>query len=576
MSRHRGAEATPGPPAKPSAWRFSPWVVVGAGAFTTSVVVIWSSTLPMLAPVALQAIAACGLLASLVAGLASSLQRHNASEASHRLAVSEHRAHHDPLTGLLNREGVVHLLEGAIKQAKRDKTAVGVLFLDLDRFKTVNDSMGHETGDVLLTLVGERLGTAVRSGDTVARFGGDEFIVICSGLMHEAATVAVATDILRSFERPLQVETGEFVITPSIGIATASPERSCTASDLVRDADAAMYRAKRNRSGYTVFDEAQRQDAVVRIQTEQALRSALDRADLEVFYQPIVDGQSRALRELEALVRWRRPVEGLVSPDSFLPVAEEAGMMAALGELVLREACAQSALWNHGALAGAQVGMAVNVAERQLIDRNFPSLVADVLSWSGLDAGQLTLEITEDLVIDHLDSSLSVLRDLKGLGVALSIDDFGTGRSSLSYVKRLDMVDSLKIDRTFVNDLGRGDVSHTIVEAIVSMASALGLTVIAEGVETEEQFRYLRDLGVSLMQGYLFQRPLPSDALEHLVERTDRGRPDPSDQLNTISSLATPSGASAIRRLARTRPETADAPAPRRLTNDTEPVAGRY
>ena len=471
----------------------------------------------------------------------------------------------------------MHSLQQALDRGQSENTAVGVLFLDLDRFKMVNDSMGHETGDLLLTLVAERLLDSVRTTDSVARFGGDEFIVICSGLMNESAISAMATDILAAFEKPLIIDGGEFVVTPSIGVAASSPDHPRLASDLLRDVDAAMYRAKRSKSGHAVYDEAQRRNAISRIQTERALRTALDNSDLEVFYQPIVDGNTRTLRELEALVRWRRPDKGLVSPDQFLPVAEEAGLMSALGELVMREACAQSALWNHGALTGSRIGMAVNVAERQLIDKNFPSLVARVLQWSGLTPSQLILEITEDLVVDHLDSSLSVLRDLKSLGVALSIDDFGTGRSSLSYIKRLDMVDSLKIDRSFVSDLGHSHVSHTIVEAIVSMAGALGLDVVAEGVETEHQYEYLRGRGVSLMQGYLFHAPMSSTDLEQLVAnaRGDGHVSPNSAQTNSADG----EGASAIRTLSRSKlagQTPGAAPPPRHLTSDAQPVAGRY
>ena len=536
----------------PAAWRYSAWTVTGVGLAATAVVAFWVFRIPDLSTTARQGIIACGVLVSLITGLTSAMQRHTVEAATELLAATEHRAHHDRLTGLLNREGVLRRLEMSITEADKHNTALGVLFLDLDRFKMVNDSMGHETGDVLLTLVGERIRDAVRNTDVVARFGGDEFVVICGGLIHEDSVVAVASQILTAFEQPLIIDGGEFVVTPSIGIATTTRGRSRTANDLLRDADAAMYRAKRTRSGYSVFDEAQRQDVMTRMQTERALRSALDSSALEVYYQPIVDANTRSLRELEALVRWDRPGEGLVSPASFLPVAEEAGLMAALGELVLREACAQSVLWNHGALAGGRVGIAVNVAERQLIDKNFPALVAQILHWSGLEPWQLTLEITEDLVIDHLDSSLSVLRDLKRLGVALAIDDFGTGRSSLSYVKRLDMVDGLKIDKSFVHDIGKGQVGHTIIEAIVSMAAALELTIVAEGVETEHQFQYLRDLGVTLMQGYLFQPPMAAHALEDLVQRGARAD-QATEQARAISALAAPGGASAIRQLARAK-----------------------
>ena len=319
-------------------------------------------------------------------------------------------------------------------------------------------------------------------------------------------------------DRPVPLGSGEMVVVPSIGIATSNSAQPRTSEELVRDADAAMYRAKRNRSGYAVFDEEQRQVAMSRLDTERALRIAVAARELDVHYQPIVDSQTKQLTSFEALVRWNRHDVGWVGPGEFLPVAEEAGLMAGIGELVLREACAQASVWARTYWKDSPVTMGVNVAERQLVDPNFAKTVAEILEWSGLEPWRLTLEITEDLVIDHLDSALSVLRDLKELGVSLAIDDFGTGRSSLSYVKRLDMVDYLKIDKSFVDGLEQPGVDQAIIEAITSLAKALDLVMVAEGVETVGQLNRLVDLGVERIQGYVVEKPLSSGDIESRMQ----------------------------------------------------------
>jgi EAL domain-containing protein (putative c-di-GMP-specific phosphodiesterase class I) len=288
-----------------------------------------------------------------------------------------------------------------------------------------------------------------------------------------------------------------------------------------------MYRAKREKTGLSVFDEAQRRQALGRLDTEQQLRIALEDSKLDVHYQPIVDSRDRSIAAMEALVRWNRPGKGFVAPGSFLDVAEESGLIAPLGELVLREAVAQTSIWNHGILSGRQVKVGVNVAERQLIDPLFVSKVEKVLEWAALPPWLLTLEITEDVIMEHLDSSLSVLRDVKRMGVNLAIDDFGTGRSSLSYVRRLDMVDVLKIDKSFVDGLGQDSVDEAIVQAIAAMATALGLEMVAEGVETELQFDILKSLGVHRVQGFLFHRPVPASELEYELRHDNRLVPPP-------------------------------------------------
>ncbi len=489
------------------------WIIIAVGIVATILAYLVAPRIHSGIANAGPLIAFTGILVSLVCGL-TNLIVHTGRVTQADVKHSQHMANHDPLTGLPNRVGLLRHLESAISEMERENTALGVLFLDLDRFKVINDTMGHDAGDALLRVVGERLVTAVRSTDLVARFGGDEFVVVSRGLMSTESLVQIARQILKAFEQPLPMGSGDMVVSPSIGIAYASRRNPRNHHELVRDADAAMYRAKRARTGYAIFDEQQRADALTKLDTEQGLRNAIEESELDVFYQPIIDAKTRRLASLEALVRWNRPGHGIVGPNEFLTVAEEAGLMASLGEVVLKEATAQAAIWTHTYWQGLDVKIGVNVAERQLIDYTFAHQVERILTWAGLPASSLTIEITEDVIVDHLDSSLTVLRDLKSLGVSLAIDDFGTGRSSLAYVKRLDMIDYLKIDKSFVQGLNDSAVNLAIVEAIVAMAKALGLTLVAEGVESNEHFELLASMGVDRMQGYLFEKPLAAHELE--------------------------------------------------------------
>ncbi|MEM7273927.1 MAG: EAL domain-containing protein [Actinomycetota bacterium] len=430
-----------------------------------------------------------------------------------RMDQVAHDARHDTLTGLPNRAELFRILEESIAEHQREDLVLGVLFLDLDRFKLVNDSMGHEVGDELLKIVADRLRSTVRSTDVVARLGGDEFVVLCRDLLSGDSVVGMANQILKRFRDPVALNGQDHRIGTSIGISIAAPGHQRDADDLVRDADVAMYRAKETKSGYAVFDEAQRLRLLDRMDIERDLQNALDGDELVVHYQPIIDVSTQSLYGFEALVRWIHPTRGLLGPGQFLPIAEEAGLMSRLGESVMREACAQAAVWNHISPAAQQIKMSVNLAEQQLVDTGLRARVAEILSWAGLPAEQLVLEITEDLIVDHLDG-LDMLSELRMLGVELSIDDFGTGQSSLGYVKQFDMVTTLKIDKRFVTDMRSGEADRAIIEAIVAMASALNMRVVAEGVEFEDQARDLHGMGVNLMQGFLFNQALGPELID--------------------------------------------------------------
>ena len=442
------------------------------------------------------------------------------------LARTAHDATHDALTDLPNRNALFERLDDALARAKETDTVVGVLFLDLNRFKAINDSMGHEAGDELLRIVAERLLSSVRGSDVVARFGGDEFVVVVRDLLNERSVLAVVEQILRAFDKQVSLFGGSQVISTSIGVAIARPDDDRRSEDLVRDADAAMYRAKRSRSGYAVFDEVQRRQVMDRLGIERDLIAAIEEGQFAVYYQPLVNVAERKLFGFEALVRWEHPTRGLIGPSEFLPVAEETGMMSRIGDLVLREATAQAAVWNHLNPEASKVKMTVNLAEQQLLDANFPELLREVLAWSGLPAEQLALEISAEAIDRHVDG-FGVLERLRDIGVELAVDDFGTGNSSLSYANKFDMISMVKIDRTVVSEMGYGDSNRAIVEAIVAMAGALDVTVVAEGVEDRDQVNQLLDVGVNVMQGFLFNAPLPADGIDpsDLLMPTVRSRP---------------------------------------------------
>jgi diguanylate cyclase (GGDEF)-like protein len=419
-----------------------------------------------------------------------------------------HAAFHDVLTGLPNRSLFSEHLRIALERARQNEEYLFcVLFLDLDRFKNINDSLGHPCGDELLILVARRLEGCIRQTDMVARFGGDEFAILLDAIENPSDAIRVAEKVQQEISAPFKLHNQEAVTTASIGVALSTSDYS-EAEDMIRDADTAMYRAKdQGKARYEIFDTAMHTRAVTLLRLESDLRRALQREELCVYYQPIVSIASGELQGFEALVRWQHPERGLISPDQFIAVAEETGLILSLGLRVLREACRQLRRWQQRSLSDRNLTISVNLSAKQLSQSDLIEKVEQVLTESGIDPWQLKLEITETVVMENAELAAVTLGRLRGLGVRLSIDDFGTGYSSLSYLNRFP-VDTLKIDRSFITTLKQGDENIEIVKTIVMLAGNLGMQVIAEGIETADQLQQLRLLKCQYGQGYLFSKPL--------------------------------------------------------------------
>ncbi|BCR03724.1 GGDEF domain-containing protein [Desulfuromonas versatilis] len=425
-----------------------------------------------------------------------------------------HLAHHDMLTGLPNRLFFIDRLKHARAMARRGEKQVAVLFLDLDRFKIINDTLGHSVGDQLLQEAASRLLECVREVDTVARLGGDEFTVALCNVNGVEDVEQVAQKILKALSRPMALGGHELFITTSIGICLY-PDHGEEPVELIKNADIAMYNAKTNgRNNYQFYDQAMDQEADKRLMLETGMRKALEREEFRIYYQPKVDMVSGRVTAMEALLRWEHPELGMLPPSSFISLAEETGLIFPIGEWVLRHACLQNRAWQDQGLAPVRV--AVNLSGYQLQHKGLIATVRKILEETGLDPMYLELEVTETVVMQNPDFAVAILNELRGLGIHISIDDFGTGYSSLAHLKRFS-VNTLKIDKSFVREVDINSTDAAIATAIIAMGNSLNLKVIAEGVENEGQFSFLRENKCDEMQGYLFSKPVPPQEAAKLL-----------------------------------------------------------
>ncbi len=428
----------------------------------------------------------------------------------------QHQAFHDPLTGLANRALFIDRAQQALARSARSGETVAVLLVDLDGFKSVNDSLGHQVGDALLGEVARRLSTALRGEDTVARLGGDEFVVLVDSVSGIEEARALAERLREALRPRLQLPDCDYAVTASIGVAMGSAD-DVDVHDLLRDADTAMYAAKSTgKDAAQVFAPSMHEQANERFHLQVDLRQALERSEFILFYQPTFELSSGQLKGFEALIRWFHPTQGMVAPDRFIPLAEETGLIVPIGRWVLGEALRQAAAWDASHPHAGPLTMAVNVSAVQLLA---PSLLPDVrgaLADTGIDPARVVLEITEGSLVDDAHGVIEVLEEIRSLGIRIAIDDFGTGYASLSYLQRLP-VDILKVDRSFVMGLADGDKSHELLEAILGVGQALSLATVAEGVEDHGQLETVRGMGCDMAQGYLMSKPIPAEVAEGLL-----------------------------------------------------------
>jgi diguanylate cyclase (GGDEF)-like protein/PAS domain S-box-containing protein len=461
----------------------------------------------------------------------------NARDISERKAFEEqlaHQAFHDPVTNLPNRALFVERVRHAIGRARREDSELGVIFLDIDDFKTINDSLGHGAGDAALIDVAKRLSDSIRSSDTAARFGGDEFVVLLEDLDNVQTAVEVAERVLEDLRRPLTVAGKELVVRGSIGISILEGRSTASADDLIRDADAAMYIAKRDgKGGYRLFEPEMHAGVLARLELRADLQRALEGGQFELYYQPIVRLADGRVVGMEALLRWNHPERGLVAPEDFIPFTEETGLIVPIGRWVLREACRQAVAINRLQREGPPLYMCVNLSVKQLQHSDVISDVRDALTESELESSLLTLEITESMLIDDPEIAVTKLTELRALGLRIAMDDFGTGYSSLSYLSRFP-VDIIKMDRSFLRQ-GATPEALDLSSAVVALGSSLALEVVAEGIELDEQLRRLRDLGCELGQGFHFARPMES---EHLFDYLAGQTPSAGDRSDAPAPAA--------------------------------------
>ena len=423
-------------------------------------------------------------------------------------------ANYDTVTGLPNRNLLNDRLAQAINFSRRYEKPIGILFIDLDDFKIVNDSLGHDTGDRLLKQLGERLKACVRDSDTVARLGGDEFVIIAAGLDHPDSLAFIAGKVTDSLARPFILNSHELFVSSSIGIAVY-PKDGQDEHTLLKNADSAMYHAKkRGKNNFQFYASAMNQTSLERLSLTNDLHHALERIEFQLHYQPQIELKTGKIIGVEALLRWNHPKHGMVSPARFIPLAEETRLILPISKWILKTACTQAAAWNK---QGYALTMAINLSTLEMEDTGLIDVVADTLKKTGMNPKNLELELTENILIQHPENIYKTFEQLRAMGVRMAIDDFGTGYSSLSYLSKLP-IDKLKIDKSFVQDINEDANDRSIVEAIISMAHSLRLKAIAEGVETPEQADVLKRLNCDECQGYLFGRPMPAEEITALLK----------------------------------------------------------
>ena len=473
---------------------------------------VWSLSAPVFGAAQLFAAALLALLAALAVG-AATLIAGRMRQTRRRLGESERELVVDRLTGLRSRVGLERALAAELESMEESGEAVAVILLDLDRFKVINDSLGHRIGDEALRVVGDRLSANLSARDTIARFGGDEFVIVAPGVGGAEDAASIAHRLELCLREPVMVDGRALSVRGSFGVTVAAVGDCHDAESLLRDADVAMYEAKRASVGVRVFDTGLRGRAVDRLEMEEATLDALEHGWLRVDYQPIVSMPTASLVGVEALVRLEHPTLGRLAPGRFLPVAQEAGLIGRIGTEVLADACLTARRLNERFPDRPPVQISVNIAEAQALDPGLVDQVRRLLGEFGVDGSQLCLELSEDALVENLGEALPMFHELSAVGVGLSIDDFGTGRSSMSHLRPLSLVSEVKIDRTFVAGLGSPGSDAQIVGAIVDLAAALDARIVAEGVETRDQWDRLLALGVSHAQGYLISRPRPAEAI---------------------------------------------------------------
>ena len=430
--------------------------------------------------------------------------------------IIAHQAFHDALTGLANRSSFNRKLASAIEESRQTQSKLAVLFFDLDRFKTINDTLGHAVGDLLLQKVAKRLVNCIREGDTIARWGGDEFTILLPHINSTEDVTAIAKRIFKALHPPFVLENYHLHITTSIGIAVY-PDRGTDSETLLKNADAALYKAKERRNNYQYYDRSINSQGEKLFELENKLRYALEQQEFLLHYQPIIDITTGRIVKMKALLRWQNPALGLIAPNIFIPIAEDNGLIVPIGEWVLEQACQQNKYWQKIGLKPFKVS--VNLSPRQFHEHNLTGKIVKILRKTGLQSSYLELEITETVTIQNENIAQKIFQKLKKMGVSLAMDDFGTGYSSLSYLKQFPF-NTLKIDRSFVQNAFNSSEDRAIIRAIIDLGRDLNISVVAEGVETNESQVFLQNLGCRYMQGYYFSRPLTAEkATELLQER---------------------------------------------------------